>query len=73
MNKEGYVDNNGLFKADLGPIYEGLSVKDEKTNELIINMLKEYDALFSSYKYQNIAYKNTQTEEKIGIVNYNNH
>ena len=49
LSKEGYVDQNGLFTEELGPVFEGLSVLDEETNKLVAGMLKEEGKLLTQF------------------------
>lgn len=62
------MDPRGFFTDDLGPIYKGLNVRDEKTNDFILKMLKEENCLLNTFKYQNTAYKNTLTDERIVLI-----
>ncbi len=50
LEKSGVVNIDGKLK-DVGVIFSGLSVLNEKTNELVIKTLESENALFRSFKY----------------------
>lgn len=65
LPKEGYVDENGKFTEEMGPIFAGLSVFDEDTNKLMANMMDEEERLLIQYHYKNEFYQTTKNEERV--------
>ena len=65
LPKEGYVDEHGKFDDQLGPVYEGLSVLEPKTNKFIADVLREENRLFAQYPYKNEFFSNESTGERI--------
>lgn len=65
LPKEGFVGPDGKFTNDLGIIYEGQSVLEPETNELITGMMREDDKLFLSYPYKNEFYQVNSTGERV--------
>lgn len=65
LEKEGFVNENGLIKENQGPIFQGLNVFDEKTNDLVMKMLMEEDSLMCQYQFKNEFYENVENGEKI--------
>ena len=51
ISKDGCVSERGIFNENAGGLLIGLDVKDEKTNQTVIKMLREENSLFNTYKY----------------------
>ena len=65
LPKEGYVDENGRFTDETGPIFQGLSVFDEDTNKLVANMIDQEERLLTQYQYKNEFYQTEKTRERV--------
>ena len=68
LEKAGCLDLAGDIIKDFGKTFGGLSAKDEKTNETVIRVLDREGHLFRSFKYQNAAFKNKDTGERIMML-----
>jgi valyl-tRNA synthetase len=52
LPKIGFVDENGIFEDDAGILLAGIDTKDkESANKMVIEVIKEYDCLFTSYPF----------------------
>lgn len=66
LPKTGFVDEHGIFEDEAGIMLQGIDVKNPETaNRKVIELAKEYNALFTSFPYQNKFFKVISTGERV--------
>jgi isoleucyl-tRNA synthetase len=65
LDKSGYVTEAGVFDDQLGPKYQGASIFEEETNQIVSKMIKDDGQLFCQYSYKNEFFIDEKTQEKI--------
>ncbi len=68
MSKDGCLDLKGRFRQDmfgLSAKFAKLSVKDESTNQMLLRHMDSEGHLFRSFKYENGAFKDKETGERV--------